>query len=86
MVENGLAHAHRLRCHFHQLIGLDVLQAFLQAHDDLRHDASLVVGTRSTHVGELLGLADVDDKVVVVHMFADDQQVVAVDARILIER
>ena len=42
----------------------------------------MYVGARCTDVGELLGLADVDDKVVVVHMLADDLSHVHLFARV----
>ena len=68
VIQDGLAHAHRLGSNLDQLVLLDVFQTLLKTHDDLGDDASLFVCTRSTHVGELLGLADVDDEVVVVNM------------------
>ena len=72
MVENGLADAHRLRGDLDEFVFLDVFEAFFEGHDDLGNDARLVVGTRGTDIGELLGLANVDDEVVVVNVFADD--------------
>ena len=69
MVEDDFAHTHRLGSYLYQLVFLDVFKAFLKRHDGLRNDASLIVGTAGTNVGELLGLADIDDKVVVVNMF-----------------
>ena len=72
MVEDGLADAHGLGSDLDELVLLDILQALLEAHDDLGDDAGLLVGAGGTDVGELLGLADIDDEVVVVDVFADD--------------
>ena len=82
VVEDGLTHSHRLGCHLDKLILLDVLKALFQRHHGLRNDAGLVVGTRGTDVGELLGLADVDDEVVVVHVLADDLPHIDILARV----
>lgn len=45
VVEDDLTHTHALRSDLHILVFLDVLQALLQAHDGLRHDMRLLVGT-----------------------------------------
>ena len=72
VVEDGLADAHGLGSDFDELVLLDILQALLEAHDDLGDDAGFLVGAGGTDISELLGLADIDDEVVVVDVFADD--------------
>ena len=71
MIKDNLAHTHGLRSHLDQLILLDILQALFQTHHRLRDDTSLLVGTRGTYVGQLLGLADIHHKVVVVNMLTN---------------
>ena len=71
MIEDDLTHSHGLGCHLKVFILLDALEAFFEAHHGLRNDAGLLVGTRGADVGELLGLADVDDEVVVMYVLAN---------------
>ena len=56
---------------FDILVLLDILQRFLQREYGGRDDAGLVVRTAGAYVGQLLGLAHVDDKVNVVHVLAN---------------
>ena len=70
MVESDLAHTDALRSNLNELVALDILKTFLKTHYDLRYHTSLLVRATGTHIGELLGLGNVDYEVVVVNMFA----------------
>lgn len=82
VVKNDLAHAHGLRCHLYVFVTLDIFQTFLKAEYGLRDDACLVVRAAGTHVGELLCLAHVDDKVVVMNMLTYNLSTIYILARI----
>ena len=71
VVKDNLAHAHGLGSNLHIFVGLDVLQSLLEREDGGRDDTGLLVGTAGTHVGQLLGLAHIDDKIYVVNMLTD---------------
>ena len=71
-VKDDLAHADVVGGNFHILIGLDVLEGFLKAEHDGRHDLHLVIGTAGTHVGQFLGLGDIDDQVFLLGVLADN--------------
>lgn len=45
VVEDGLAHSHRLGGNLDELVLLDVFQALLETHHRLRHDTRLIIGT-----------------------------------------
>ena len=60
LAQEDLAQTHRLGRNLHVLILFDVLQSLLQREDNGRYDHRLVVRTRRTHIGQLLGLGDVD--------------------------
>ena len=68
MVEDYFADTHALRRNLNKLVALDVLQTFLKTHNHLRYDAGLLVGTARTHIGELLCLCHVYNKVVIVNV------------------
>ena len=70
MVESDLAHTDALRSNLNELVALDILKTFLKTHYDLRYHTSLLVRATGTHIGELLGLGNVDYEVIVVNMFA----------------
>ena len=82
MVEDGLSHTYAFRGDLHELVGLDVFEAFLKAHDHLGYDACFLVTAAGPDVGELLGLCDIDDKVVVVNVLADDLSCIHLLARV----
>jgi len=71
-VKDDFAHADVVGRDLDILVGLDVLEGLLEAEDDGGHDLDLVVGTAGTHVGEFLGLGDVDDEVFLLGVLADD--------------
>ena len=71
-----------VRRDFHELIFLDIFQRFLQGELDGRRQDDLVVGARGAHVGELLGLADVDVQVALTGVLADDHAAVDFLARL----
>ena len=70
MVEDDFAHTHGLGGNLHVFVLLDVFQCLFEGEDDGGHDACLVVGTGSAHIGELLGFSHVHHEVVVVDVFA----------------
>jgi len=53
------------RCDLNKLIISDKLQALLKAHSDVRNQLQRLIGARSTHVGDMLRLADINGDVLV---------------------
>ena len=45
VVEDGLAHTHRLRGDLDEFVLFDVFETLLERHDRLRDDTGLLVGT-----------------------------------------
>nr|GEU28058.1 hypothetical protein [Tanacetum cinerariifolium] len=68
----ALAQTDRFRGDFHQFVVVDEFDSVFQRHLDRRHQAHGFVGTRRTHVGQLLALDRVHDQVVVARVDADD--------------
>ena len=60
LVEQDFTQSHRLGSNLDIFVGLDILQSLLQRKDLGRNNHSLVVGSRRTHIGKLLGLGDID--------------------------
>ena len=71
-IQDLLADAEVLRRHLQELVGVDELQALLQAHDPRRHQLQRFVRAGRTGVGQLLGLADVHLHVLGLAALADD--------------
>src|SRR5436190_3773009 len=63
LIEVNLAQADGFRCYLYVFIRLDVFECFLQRKTGRRSDSHFFIRTRSTHVGQLLGLCNVDNKV-----------------------
>ena len=70
MVEYYFAHTHAQRRHLHQLVGFDIFQSLFKRKHRARNDACLVVASAGTCIGKLLGLGNIDNQVVIVHMLA----------------
>ena len=71
MIKDDFAHTNTLRCHLHILVALDVLKTFLETHLYFRDNPRLFIASTGAHVGKLLGLGHIDDKVVLVDVLAD---------------
>ncbi len=54
LVEDDLAQADGLGCHFDVFVLLDVFERFFERENDGRRDGDLVVRTARTHIGEFL--------------------------------
>ena len=82
MIEDNLADTKALRCNLNQLVFLNIFKHLFKAHNNLWYNASLFIRTRSTHVSELLCLANIDNEVVLVNMFAHHLAAINVLSRV----
>ena len=80
-LEQTLADADRLGTDLDQLVGLDVFETNLQAHNPRRTNAGGIVLAGRANVGQLLGLGGIDGNVFVLAMLADDLAFVDLVAR-----
>ena len=71
LVQQYLAQAHGVGRNLDVFVRLDVFQCLFERKDLRRGDRGLVIRPRSAHVGELLGLGDVDRDVVLARVLAD---------------
>ena len=81
-VEQNLADSHEMGGDFHELIVLDVLQSLLKRELYGGREDYLLVRSGGAHVGELLGLADVDVQVPFPCVLADYLPAVVLLARL----
>src|SRR5471032_234052 len=72
LFQEALAQTDRFRRDFDQFVVGDEFDGVFQRHLNRRHQAHRFIGTRRTHVGQLLALDRVDDQVVVARVDADD--------------
>ena len=72
LIKDDLTHTHRDGRHLDIFVGADILQRVLKAEDYGRSQRYLVVATRSTHIRQLLALADVDGQVTFLRVLTDD--------------
>ena len=61
-----------MRGHLDQLVLLYILKRFLKRELDCRWQNNLLIRPCGTHVGKLLGLADIDVEVTVPRVFTHD--------------
>ena len=71
LVQNNLPQTHEVRSHLHQLVLLDILQSLLEGELDGRRQHHLLVGAGCPHIGQFLGLADVDGQIARPGVLAD---------------
>src|SRR5471032_2770421 len=72
LFQETLAQTDRFRGDFHQFVVFDKFHCVFQGHLDRRYQAHCFVGTRRTHVGQLLALDRVDHQIVVARVDTDD--------------
>src|SRR5580658_1416404 len=80
-IEQSLAQPNRLRRYFDQLIVLNISKRFLQGHANRRREADGLVLGMGADVGQLFAFEDVDLKVIVAGVLADDHAAIDLPAR-----
>jgi len=78
-LQQFLAYANALWCHFYQLIILDKFQGLLQGLAHTWRHYQVFVGAGGANIGELLGLGGVDAQIIVAAVNTDDLPLVDID-------